>query len=500
MLQAFDRVSAGGCELLLSAGYAGVGKTTLVHEIHMSIVKKNGYFIEGKFDQLQRNVPYFAWIQAFTGFVNYILMESETHLVRWKENIIKAVGSIGKVLTDVIPNLELIIGKQPDVPSLGATEAQNRFNYVFLEFIKTIATSEHSLTVFIDDLQWIDTVSFNLMQNLMTDTGVSNILLIGAYRDNEVDSLHPLSLAIETLRKEKIRITELKMSELSEYAANELIADILHRKHSEAVHLTHLLYSKTGGNPLFLLQTLKMLVEKQVVFFNVNSRSWDWDTSAIERLKITDNVVVLMVDKIRQLDSSAQYLLQLAACIGFKFSISNLSIIVKQSEDAALQGLQPALREGLIVAYDGQYQFVHDRIQQAAYSLIPEDELPAQHLQIGRLLSENMSEDKLTESIFEIVGHLNRGSVLISDPQERIKLAKYNLAAGRRAKAAAAFSLSVNYFEICKKLLPSNVWETNYNLISDLILDQAESEYLIGKFMHSEELLAEGTRSYEFKA
>ena len=351
-MDAFERVSAGAQELLLVAGYAGIGKTALVHEVHRPVAEKRGYYIEGKFDQLQRNVPYFAWIQAFSGFMNYLLMESEEQLGSWKQIILGAVGGIGKVLTDVIPNLELIIGSQPDVPALGSAEARNRFNYVFLVFIKTVGASGHPLVVFLDDLQWIDAASLNLLQTLMSSPGISNILVIGAYRDNEVNALHPMSMAIEALRKEQAKIDLLTLGNLSEETVNELIADTLHYERSETGQLTRLIYSKTGGNPFFLLQTLRTLTDKQAIVFDFKSRCWKWDMPALKAMEITDNVVDLMLGKIHNLPLETQHILPLAACIGYRFGSSNLGVIAEQPANIAVQSLQPAEREGLIISLD----------------------------------------------------------------------------------------------------------------------------------------------------
>jgi PAS domain S-box-containing protein len=491
LLQALNETSAGKRELFLVGGYAGVGKTRFVREIHKTILEKQGYFVEGKFEQLQRNVPYLGWTQAFEALANYILMESETELVEWKQKIQKAVGNIGRVLTDVIPSLELIIGAQPEVPELGGIEAQNRFNYVFLEFVKAIATREHPLVVFLDDLQWIESASLKLLETLMTSEGVSNVLLIGAYRDNEVDDLHSLTKSIEMLREQNADIALLTLDELSEFTVNSIVADTLHHDRSETDRLSRLIYSKTGGNPFFLLQTLRALVERQNIFFDGEARTWRWDSSAIEKMGITDNVVSLMAAKILQLPLETQHLLQLAACMGYKFGVRNLSIIARLSEDVTLEMLQPTIREGLIVAATNQYQFAHDRVQQAAYTLIPVEERPARHLAIGWLLLENVPEDKLTENVFDIVDQLNRGASLITERSERKRLAELNHIAGKQAKASAAFALAVNYFAAGTTLLDTSDWEESYDLAFSLYTKLAECEFLVGNFDGSEKVLYE---------
>ncbi len=275
LLRGFDRVRAGGRELLLVAGYSGVGKTTLVQEIQRPVLEAHGYFLRAKFDQLQRNTPCYAWAQTFRGLVSALLMESEEQLARLKERILKALGDVGRVLTEFIPNLELIIGPQPEVPTLGGAEARNRLRYALLEFVRAVATNEHPLVIFLDDLQWIDEASLSPLETLLSSRAISHLLVIGAYRDNEVDALHPLTLSVEQLRKENVRINRIPLQDLSESTVNEFVADTLHAPQEKTIPLTRLLYAKTGGNPFFLLQTLRALAEQKVITFDIEQRSCD---------------------------------------------------------------------------------------------------------------------------------------------------------------------------------------------------------------------------------
>lgn len=307
LLGVFERTSGGQAELFLVAGYAGVGKTSLVHEIYKPVTSKRGYFIEGKFDQLQRNVPYTGWIQSFSALVDNLLMESELELEAWKKDILDAVGGVGKVLTDVIPSLKLIIGSQPEVPVLGAVEAQNRFNYVFRKFAGVFAKKEHPLVVFLDDLQWVDLASLSLLHVLLGGKDISSFLLIGAYRDNEVDALHPLIKSVEQLQKEKTSVEKMTLGNLLEDDVNVLIADTLYRTKSETLPLAQLIYSKTAGNAFFTHQTLKSLADKKALYFDFDRHLWNWDMNAIRAMAITDNVVVLMVTKIEELPPRASY-------------------------------------------------------------------------------------------------------------------------------------------------------------------------------------------------
>ncbi|HEX2955453.1 MAG TPA: serine/threonine-protein kinase PknK [Chitinispirillaceae bacterium] len=490
LLNAFKRSSTGNRELFLVAGYAGIGKTALVHEMYRSIAEKRGYFIEGKFDQLQQNVPYYAWIQAFTGFVYNLLMENETQVAKWKENILNAIGDIGRVLTDVIPNLELIIGPQPDVPLLGPAEAPIRFNYVFLEFIGAIGTMDHPLVIFLDDLQWIDAASLTLLQTLMSSVSNLHILIIGAYRDDEVDALHPLTKSIESLRKKKTSVQLLTLGNLSEENVNQIIEDSLHVRDLQTVPLTHLIYAKTGGNPFFLLQTLRSLAERQVISYDDQKRAWKWDVNTLKHVEITDNVVSLMLDKIRKLPIETQRVLTLAACVGFRFSISNLSIIAEQSEESALANLLPALQEGLIISLDTTYQFVHDRILEAAYALIPQEQKAATHLKIGRLLLAQCPQEALEERLFDIVDQFNHSVELVTNADEKAMLCRLNMAAGRKARSAIAYASGQGYFAQAMTFLPPNHWNECYSESLALYQELAECNYLIGNFQYAEELLS----------
>jgi PAS domain S-box-containing protein len=488
LLGAVKRVCSGEKILFLVEGYAGIGKTSLIHEVHHPVTDQNGFFIEGKFDQLRRNVPYYAWIQAFTGFVNYLLMESEAEIAQWRAKVLDALGNNGKILTDVIPNLELIIGPQASVPELSGIGAQNRFNYLFLKFVKAIATKERPLVIFLDDMQWVESASLRLFETLMTDNDVSNVLVIGAYRDNEVDELHPLIKSVASMRKENTGIEKITLQELTEKTVNELIANTLHRKYDDTVFFTRIIYSKTGGNPFSLLQTLGALAEKQVVSFETGNREWQWDIEALKIIEITDNIVNLMLGKIQNLAQESQQVLLLASCIGFRFSLSNLSIVSNQKEELVLELLQPALHDELIIPLDGMYQFVHDRIQQAAYSLIPDTDKKSVHLKIGKLLLQYIPESGREEQIFMIVDHLNKGAELIEGKVEKLELAQLNLLAGSKAKASAAFSVAARYFESGVAMLDEYTWINNYDLAFSLHTRLAECECLIGNFTRSEKL------------
>jgi len=494
LLESFERASSGRLELFIVAGSAGVGKTSLVHEVHKPITEKNGYYIEGKFDQLQHNVPYSGWIMAFKEFLNYLLMESEAQLAEWRQNILNALRSSGRVLTNVMPNLELIIGSQPDVPELGGVEAQNRFNYVFLEFIKAITGSGHPLVVFLDDLQWIDAASLNLLQTIVGNSDTSGVMLIGAYRDSEVDDLHPLTECLETVRKKEAGSTLLMLENLSENTVNELIADTLHCGQARTIQLARLIHTRTGGNAFFTLQILRTMAERQAISFDAGKRSWQWDASMLGSMEIAGGIVSMMLGKIQKMAQETQHILSLAACLGFRFSLSDLSAIALESEDVIQEKLQPALREGLIIPSNRDNQFVHDRVQQASYLLIPDADRKKVHLRIGKLLLQHFSEADTEEQLFTTVDHLNMGAELLETADEKLRLARLNLRAGLKANTSAAYSAAAGYFDAGAAVLEEHSWATHYNLALELHTLAAEAASLSGSFDSSEKAFKAITR------
>jgi len=494
LLESFDRVSSGSRELFIVAGSAGVGKTSLVHEVHKPVTEKNGYYIEGKFDQLQRNVPYSGWIMAFEQFLDYLLMGSEVQLAEWRQKILSAVRSGGRVLTNVMPNLELIIGTQPDVPELGGVEAQNRFSYVFLEFVKAITGIGHPLVVFLDDMQWIDAASLNLLQAMVCDSDISGIMLTGAYRDSEVDDLHPLTECLEALHRKEACSTLLILENLSEKTVNELISDSLHRRQTETIQLARLVHSRTGGNAFFAHQILKTMAERKAISFDAGKRSWQWDTSMLESMEIAGGIVSMMLGKIQKMTGETQQILSLAACLGFRFNLSDLSAIALQSEDVIQEKLQPALREGLIIPSSRDNQFVHDRIQQASYLLIPDADRKKVHLRIGRLLLQHISEADREEQLFTTVDHLNMGAGLLETDGERLELARLNLRAGQKARDSTAYSSAAGYFGAGTAMLHEQSWAEHYDLALELHTLAAEASSLSGDFDSAEKAFTAVTR------
>jgi len=522
LIATFNQVSQGTSQMMLVAGYSGIGKSALVNEIHKPIVRQHGYFISGKFDQFKRNIPYASLIQAFQELMRQLLTESEARLQTWRQELLAALGSNGKVITDVIPEVEIIIGKQPPVPQLGSTESQNRFNLVFKKFIGVFTKKEHPLVIFMDDLQWADSASLKLIQLLMTEPDIQYLLIIGAYRDNEVSATHPLIFTLEQIQNTNINVNSITLKPLTIDCVNQLISDTLHSSQDASKALGNLLFNKTNGNPFFLTQLLENLHQKNIFLFDSSTGSWQWNINQIQTVEITDNVVELMVSKIKRLDESTQTVLKLAACIGNRFNLDVLSVVNSKSLSDTANDLWSAIQEGLIIPlsddykvpllwqketelidsgkpapslfsghkYSIFYKFLHDRVQQAAYALIPDNHKKEVHVKIGQLLLANVKESELDENIFAIVNQLNIGAELIKDQSDRDELAQLNLMAGKKAREATAYESAVRYLTIGLDILSSDAWERQYDLTLELHIETIKSQYLCTQFEQAHKLSA----------
>jgi predicted ATPase/signal transduction histidine kinase len=506
LLEAYERITNGNAELMLVAGFSGIGKTAIVNEVHKPIIKQRGYFIKGKFDQFNRNIPFDAFVQAFRDLMQQLLSENDAQLQIWRNKIIGALGDNGQVIIEVIPELERIIGKQLIVTELSGTAAQNRFNLLFQKFIQVFTTPEHPLTMFLDDLQWADSGSLNLIKLLISESKTGYLLLIGAYRDNEVYPAHPLMLILDEVAQFSAIVNTLTLQPLSQTSLNHLVADTLNCTQILAQPLTDLVYQKTGGNPFFATQFLKALNQDELIKFNPQTGYWQCDIVGVRAAALTDDVVEFMGLQLQKLPSETQAVIKLAACIGNQFDLNTLAIVSKRSPAETATDLWAALAEGLILPQSEvykfyqnsdtpllpitnsllpSYKFLHDRVQQAAYSLIAETEKQVTHLYIGTLLLENLSVIEREERIFEIVNHLNIGNTLITDPNQKQELARLNLLAGIKAKASTAYAGAFTYITAGMELLPADCWENHYDLSFAFFKERAEIEYLNGNFAHA---------------
>ncbi len=512
LLSGFDRVSLGTTEMLLVSGYSGIGKSALVHEIHKPIVRKHGYFIVGKFDQLQRTVPYSAIVAAFRELMRQLLTESEEQLEVWKEKLLSVLGINGQIIIDVIPEVELLIGSQLDVPELETRQAENRFKLVFRNFIHVFCQEKHPLVIFLDDLQWVDSASLKLIELMMTDEDTRFLYFLGAYRDNEVTPNHQLMITLGSLKGEGTTINEIALTCLSLEHIGQLIAETFDCGGKRVSNLADLVLQKTDGNPFFLHQFLKTLYQESLIYFDSKVPGWQWETAKIAELDITKNVVDLMIRKLSKLPESVQNVLQLAACIGNAFDLNTLSIIHEHSPQGTCEALWPAIQDSLIVptsqfenqvpSLDKQhvtqnpeqvtFSFQHDRVQEAAYALIEKSQKKTVHSKIGGLLLENLGEKEQEERIFELVDHLNVGRELTGVDKKRVELGRLNLQAGIKAIEATAYGAAREYLAGGVDCLPGDdIWQTHYALSFDLHKHLTETEYLLGRFEKSEKIIEE---------
>jgi predicted ATPase/signal transduction histidine kinase/tRNA A-37 threonylcarbamoyl transferase component Bud32 len=489
--ETFERVvREGRPEWLLVSGYSGIGKSSVVHELHKPVLQRRGFFVSGKFNQFQRDVPYATLAQAVRALVQQVLAGSNTEVVAWRQRLLAAFEGKGQVLVDLVPQLEQVVGKQPAVPELPPTETRNRFNRLFQRLLGVFATSEHPLVLFLDDLQWADLASLRLLQYLITHPDTPPLLLIGAYRDNEVSASHPLALALAEVRAAGGQLEELHLGPLSITQTRQLVAEALPGAEPPLVEpLAELLQEKTGGNPFFLLQLFQTLHHEGLVARSPQG-DWRWDADAVRARGYSDNVVDFMAGRLRQLPAPAQQVLRLAACVGNAFTVETLALVSHQGDLEVEQRLEPVLQEGLVVQTAPQhYRFLHDRIQQAAYSFIPEEERQSVHLEIGRLLWARLPPEELHERLFDVAGHLNAGSALLTDPEERLRLARLNTEAGLRAKASTAHRSAIGFFTMAFQLLPGDPWKTEPDLAFKLRLEQARSESANGNISEARRLI-----------
>jgi PAS domain S-box-containing protein len=490
LLAAFDRiVKSGAPELVLVSGYAGIGKSSVVNELHKTLVPPRGLFAAGKFDQYKRDIPYATLAQAFQSLVRPLLGKSDAELSGWRDALKEALDPNGKLMVDLVPELKLIIGEQSPVPDLPPQDAQRRFQLVFRRFIGAFAGPEHPLALFLDDLQWLDAATLDLLEDLLTQPDVHHLMLIGAYRDNEVDPPHPLMRTLDAIRNAGASIHEIRLVPLGREYVTQLVVDALHTDAERAAPLAHLVQEKTAGNPFFVIQFLHVLAEEDLLAFAHDQGQWVWDLNCIRAKGYTDNVVDLMAGKLTRLPPETQTALQQLACLGNVAGITMLSIVLGTSEEQVHAALLAAVRQELVERVAGAYRFVHDRIQEAAYSLIPEASRAEVHLRIGRLLAARTPAGKREEAIFEIVNQLNRGAALITARDEREQLAEFNLIAGERAKASTAYASALKYLVAGAALLAGDSRERRHELIFQLELHRAECEYLTGALTDAEQRL-----------
>ena len=489
LLAAFDRiVESGTPELVLVHGYSGIGKSSVVNELHKVLVAPRGLFASGKFDQYKRDIPYATLAQAFQRLIRPLLGKSEAELAPWRDALHEALGPNGQLMVDLVPELRLIIGEPPPLHELPSQDAQRRLQLVFRRFIGVFARPEHSLALFLDDLQWADAATLDLLEDLLTRSGLKHLMMICAYRDNEVTAAHPLMRKLDAIEVAGGKVVEIRLAPLAGEHFGQLIADAVRCEPARAAPLAQLVYEKTDGNPFFAIQFISSLSEEGLLAFNHDAARWSWDLDRIRTKGYTDNVADLMVSRLARLPVETQKVLQLLACLGNIVEITTISIVLGTSEEQVHAALRPA--QELVERLAGAYRFVHDRVQEAAYSLIPEELRGETHLRIGRMLAAHIPPEKREEAVFDIVNQLNRGAALITSREEREQLVELDLLAGQRAKASTAYASALAYVVAGAELLEEDCWGRRHELIFQVELNRAECEFLTGAMAEAEERLA----------
>jgi PAS domain S-box-containing protein len=491
LLASFDRVVAQGApELVLVSGYSGVGKSSVVNELHKVLVPPRGLFAAGKFDQHKRDIPYATLAQAFQRLIRQILVKSEAELGHWRETLRDALDPHGALIVDLVPDLKLIIGEQQPVPELPAANARRRFQLLLRRFIGVFARAEHPLALFLDDLQWLDAATLDLLEDLLTQESVSHLLLIGAYRDNEVDASHPLMRKLGSIKAAAASsVREIALGALDAKHVSQLVADALHCETDRVVDLAQLILQKTDGNPFFINQFISTLTDEGLIAFDSVHSRWSWDVKRIHAKGYTDNVADLMTGKLVRLPAATRQALQRLACLGNIATTAMLTMVHDVTEEELHAGFAEARRQELVDFRENSYRFVHDRVQEAAYALIPPGQRPAMHLQTGRVLVAHTPPDRLDEQVFEIVNQLNRGAKLITAEEERHQLAELNLVAGKRAQASSAYVSALNYLTMGAALLTEESWQHHRGLSFALELTRARCEFASGATAEAEKRL-----------
>ncbi|MBL9175487.1 MAG: AAA family ATPase [Verrucomicrobiales bacterium] len=499
LLDSFQRVSLGGTELVWVAGGAGMGKSALVGEIQKPIAGSRGHFISGKFDQFQHEIAYSALIRAFADLVRQLLTERAPVLEAWKLRLQGALHPNGRVITELVPEIELILGRQPPMPELGLTEAEARFTLVFREFVRACADPEHPLVLFLDDLQWADSATLRMLKLLVTAPGMKNLLIVGAYRDDETPADSPLQALIDELREGPVPCRRIQLPPLGLAEVNGMVSQTLRMDPPATLPLSQLIFAKTQGNPFFVSEFFRSLYLEKLVDFDPAAGGWNWNLERIRRLEITDNVVELMAGRIQRLPSNTQAALELAACAGNQFELKTLCEVAGRSPAAVVEDLRPALDEGLILPLDEGYRqaqelggaeaaaslpevrmkFSHDRVHQAAYERLVAPQQQALHRRIGQRILGRSNPDQERERIFEIVNHLNLGVTAMDDAPERREVARLNWLAGCKARTASAYGPARSHFETGLRLLDAGKWETDYELTRALHQELMQTGFLL---------------------
>jgi len=487
LLTSFSKFCGGEKIFITVSGEPGVGKSALINEIQKPIVARRGHFLSGKYDQMRKDIPYSAIIQAIQLSLRQTLSEKAEVIEIRRNELLKAMGTNGKVLIDIIPDIAKIVGEQPPVMDLPRDEAQNRFFMVFKNFINVFAKPESPMVLFLDDLQWADAASLILIQKIVSDPEIPSLFVIGSYRDNEVGLTHPLVAVIDDIKKNKVRIEHIVVKSLNEKHILSIFANIFPETDDRLVQLSEIVFKKTGGNPFFVMQFIKTLYDDGLIGVDDNG-AYRWDSEAITTMQITDNVVDMMIQKIKKLPDNCITVLKTCACIGNRFDLETISEAMDITIDKVYEDMDGVIASGLVGVYRNYYRFHHDRIQEAAYSLMDDSEKIKLHYKIGNYVLNKTSDDTINDKIFYIVHHLNISRTLIIAESEKRVIAGLNYSAGLKAKGSSAFETAASFFKSAAYFLDEQSWTINYDMTYNVYHELSECLYIIGKYDEASEI------------
>jgi predicted ATPase/two-component sensor histidine kinase len=489
LVRSFERVvSDGAMEIVLVSGSSGIGKSSLVNEIQKALVSPRGIFAGGKFDQYKRDVPYGTLTQALRELFTGILGQPAPVRDRWRSELRNALGANARLIVDLVPKLETLIGAQPDVVAVPGPDAARRFDATLASLLETLASADHPLTLFFDDLQWLDQATLSFLDRLIGDGGMPHLLLIGAYRDNEVGADHPLSVLIDSMRAGAVTLNDLRLGPMAASDIALMLADALSHSVEHVEALAAEVHRRTAGNPFHVVQFVTSLAEAGILKFDAEQQSWAWDPNAFHATPSGNTISDLVADRLAQSPAGTQHALSTLACLGNSASAATLEIASGITASSLEDIYWKVIREGLLLRTDGGYAFAHDRIQEAAYALLSVDARSQRHIEIGRGLLRAFGETSSNERIFDIVSQFDRGIDKVGD-EEREQIARLHLTAAKRAKASGAHRSALDYLLSGSRLLRSDRWETQHPVAFETELERADAEFLTGDMQGAENRL-----------
>lgn len=497
----FVRVRQGRRLLFLVTGESGAGKTALVRELHRTVLDSSGALVFGKFDQLQRDIPYHGWLLALRQWARQLLSASDSEVAYWRTRLCQAVEGNGSVLLDAIPELQWVLGEQSANGSTDPIQQQQLFNHIMMNALAMMGGERHPLVVVLDDMQWADAGSLSLLERMLLTDDISHVMVIGIYRGDETGEHHPLTLAIDSLRRRGIQPETLQVDALTLPALQQLIEDTFGATAAEAHELASIVLDKTRGNPFYIEEFLGSLVADRQIWFDFAGGRWQWQAEQLQARSATLNVVDLLVQRLRELDSNTIGILQTAACSGFEFLLQDLLAVSTLPAVDVMRALRQATRHNIIqpvgdayladVDHDDlaiirqarlSYRFVHDRVHQSVYDTIAPAQRQQLHLRMAQRLYQTSNEEERARHIFEIARHFNAAVALLQGEESCTLYLQINLQAAQKAIAGGGFDKAYQMLIDALPQLSDAIWASQYALALAFYRCLIESAYFCADY------------------